>query len=543
MKRTLYTILLLMLSIEIFAQNYPHECTETEIPVSKRERYFSEVRQFLNNYYMQILDLNNNVVQDGFIESNFADRQSVSFSSEFVPDINNLSWLSPKQYLLELVRTTSGYDNDELYFQVDNISCNKIIMKTSVSCYVPATYDLTLSCNDKILFKRRCMAYCLFDNIMNYLDVKIMQVEPLHDIIAFESQMNTVRSNMTPTEPVVDIQHKSSFSVIEENASNGDKEAQLELAIGHFTRQEYNEAVTWFKQAADLGHAEAQYYLANCYQAGLGVSMSKIEAFQWYTKAAEQGYVKAQLTLAQQYYKSKNYELAYSYFQQVGEKAEVAAFFIAWMNEHGQGIPQNLMVAMQWYEKCKGYRDSHQRIMNIKKKYFTNHEYVDLGLSVKWASCNIGASQPEYLGDLFAWGETKSKEKYEKENSLTYGKDISQTFNHEVHDAARINWRGGWRMPSETEFKELISECEWDWTTVNDVKGYKVTGPNGNSIFLPTNNKNNLFVTTGTAYWTSTQKNKKTAIGFYFTKFAHKANRTGLPIYKYAAGTVRAVIE
>ena len=123
--------------------------------------------------------------------------------------------------------------------------------------------------------------------------------------------------------------------------------------------------------------------------------------------------------------------------------------------------------------------------MNIKKKYFTNHEYVDLGLSVKWASCNIGASKPEYLGDLFAWGETKSKEKYEKENSLTYGKDISQTFNHEVHDAARINWRGGWRMPSETEFKELISECEWDWTTVNDVKGYKVTGPNGNSIFLP----------------------------------------------------------
>ena len=54
MKRTLYTILLLMLSVEIFAQNYPHECTETEIPVSKRERYFSEVKQFLNNYYWNI---------------------------------------------------------------------------------------------------------------------------------------------------------------------------------------------------------------------------------------------------------------------------------------------------------------------------------------------------------------------------------------------------------------------------------------------------------------------------------------------------------
>ena len=109
------------------------------------------------------------------------------------------------------------------------------------------------------------------------------------------------------------------------------------------------------------------------------------------------------------------------------------------------------------------------------------HEYVDLGLSVKWATCNIGASLPSDYGDYFAWGEAETKSEYTKDNSATYGK-ISYTF----LDAASAHWGSAWRMPTEAEYQELIDSCTWTWITVGGHKGCKVTSEkNGNSIFLP----------------------------------------------------------
>ena len=125
------------------------------------------------------------------------------------------------------------------------------------------------------------------------------------------------------------------------------------------------------------------------------------------------------------------------------------------------------------------------------------HEYVDLGLpsGLKWATCNVGASKPEDYGNYYAWGETATKSEYTEDNSLTYGHSISSLQSQGIidgnsnlmpqHDAARANWGGDWRMPTRTEMQELIDNCEWEWTAQNGVNGYKVTGPNGNSIFLP----------------------------------------------------------
>ena len=125
------------------------------------------------------------------------------------------------------------------------------------------------------------------------------------------------------------------------------------------------------------------------------------------------------------------------------------------------------------------------------------HEWVDLGLpsGLKWATCNVGANSPEDYGDYFAWGETNTKAEYTEENSLTYGLTMSQLQSQGYidesgnltpsHDAATANWGGSWRMPTETELEELDNRCTSTWTTQNGVKGYKVTGPNGNSIFLP----------------------------------------------------------
>ena len=103
-------------------------------------------------------------------------------------------------------------------------------------------------------------------------------------------------------------------------------------------------------------------------------------------------------------------------------------------------------------------------------------EYVDLGLpsGVKWATFNVGATQPEEYGDYFAWGETEPKELYDE-----------STYSETEEDAATANWGSEWRMPTQAEQDELRTECSWTWMTKNDVNGYKVVGPNGNSIFLP----------------------------------------------------------
>ena len=124
-----------------------------------------------------------------------------------------------------------------------------------------------------------------------------------------------------------------------------------------------------------------------------------------------------------------------------------------------------------------------------------DHEYVDLGLSVKWATCNVGATSPAAHGDYFAWGETETKDTYSKDNSETYGLAISdlqeQGYIDEngnltpEHDAARVNWGGSWRMPTKAEQEELSTQCTWTKTTQDGVSGYNVEGPNGNSIFLP----------------------------------------------------------
>lgn len=129
------------------------------------------------------------------------------------------------------------------------------------------------------------------------------------------------------------------------------------------------------------------------------------------------------------------------------------------------------------------------------KSFTTKNVAVDLGLSVKWATCNVGAFSPEEYGDYFAWSETKPKSSYFSDNSITYGLSPSELESRGIigsdgnltaaHDAATANWGGSWRMPTFDEIKELLYNCIWKWTTCNGVNGQLVTGPNGNSIFLP----------------------------------------------------------
>ena len=120
-------------------------------------------------------------------------------------------------------------------------------------------------------------------------------------------------------------------------------------------------------------------------------------------------------------------------------------------------------------------------------------KYVDLGLSVKWARCNLGAWKPTDYGDYFAWGETEPKTDYTwetykwgTENNFTkYNDTDGKIVLDPEDDAATVNLGSPWRMPTKKETNELWGNCTWTETTQDGVNGYEVKGPNGNSIFLP----------------------------------------------------------
>lgn len=155
-------------------------------------------------------------------------------------------------------------------------------------------------------------------------------------------------------------------------------------------------------------------------------------------------------------------------------------------------------------------------------------EVVDLGLSVKWSSFNLGATKPEEYGDYFAWGETVpnpggyTKESYKwfdrsktEKRPTRYGGGTGSyncfKENDYVDDAARAVLGGKWRIPTADEWMELRTNCTWTWTSVNGVGGRRITGPNGNSIFLPAAGMHYLsgngtlehYVGTSGYYWSS----------------------------------------
>lgn len=135
-------------------------------------------------------------------------------------------------------------------------------------------------------------------------------------------------------------------------------------------------------------------------------------------------------------------------------------------------------------------------------------EAIDLGLpsGTLWASFNVGATKPEEYGGYYAWGETEEKDFYD-ENTYSYSeKNIGDNIAGTEYDVAHTKWGGSWQMPTKRLLQELFKCCSFEWTTVNGVEGGKLTGPNGNSIFLPAGQLKIGYGSTGTqygAYWSS----------------------------------------
>lgn len=127
-------------------------------------------------------------------------------------------------------------------------------------------------------------------------------------------------------------------------------------------------------------------------------------------------------------------------------------------------------------------------------------EYVDLGLSVKWATMNIGAERISDHGGYFAWGETGNKDDYSwstylhgisAEELIKYSYDDNKIALEASDDAAINKWGAEWRIPTRTEWEELCNRCNciWEWISIDGTPGYRITskkeGYTDQSIFLP----------------------------------------------------------
>ena len=116
---------------------------------------------------------------------------------------------------------------------------------------------------------------------------------------------------------------------------------------------------------------------------------------------------------------------------------------------------------------------------------------IDLGLRTKWADKNVGATTPEDCGDYYALGEIMKKKEYTWDTYEHCDKssgrcdDLGSCISQTDYDVAHTNLDVKWQMPTRDQIEELLDNCTSEWTTLNGVSGIKLTGPNGNSIFLP----------------------------------------------------------
>ena len=219
---------------------------------------------------------------------------------------------------------------------------------------------------------------------------------------------------------------------------------------------------------------------------------------------------------------------------------------------------RTILIGMVSAVSVCGYAETNESLLPGVE---TGHEYVDLGLpsGALWATYNIGATTDYESGLYFAWGETDSRESFsvqsypyveseeipETGSPQYYFMNIGESISATEYDVARQNWGGFWRIPTVDEFSELIEQCQCEWKDEKKMTGLQITGPNGNSIFLPVNFPGNTVepAVLGGQYWTGMMSEENGtdltyAMSMYFTGSDPRLT----PDCRFKGKSIRAVI-
>ena len=177
---------------------------------------------------------------------------------------------------------------------------------------------------------------------------------------------------------------------------------------------------------------------------------------------------------------------------------------------------------------------------------------VDLGLGVLWADCNVGGDSESPIGGLYGWADPTGEKT--SQNVADYvplrkylSSQISTNISGTEYDIATAKWEQGWRMPSKEDWKELIEKCKWTKEKAFHVYGYRVEGPNGNSIFLPNTGERfgeTISNTDAGYYWTSemAQNDRECACYYYFDGDKHN-DIVDTRNYVYSGRAVRPICD
>ncbi len=225
--------------------------------------------------------------------------------------------------------------------------------------------------------------------------------------------------------------------------------------------------------------------------------------------------------------------------------------YIAQINASSKGLPRTLflLVALLFGSlllvSCEDPNGIDTPVIDTPEETNTinGFEYVDLGLSVKWAACNVGAYAPDDYGNYYAWGETGFKTEYTRENSVTYDVEIDSIGGDPTYDVATLRYGAPWRLPTVEEVDELIANCDYKWDTVHGVTGGHLTSRiNGNNIFVPgagLRYSHELGLIGVGYYWTSTPE----SLVYAQTLSVGNLCASAYPLHRYFGCNIRPVVD
>lgn len=378
MNHIIFTLLLLSLFAGgVIAQQQKGE--SLKVMKSERLEYQNEVRHFITDtYYGMLLEAVESTEAHSEFIALLMQEDEVKYMPEFVSDYSVQRYMDPIQYFGCLHRIFSAYNSNDLMFSLENIQIYDDFYRHGLrGCYIRAEYDLEIKWRNKILSKKRCRMYCLFPNSGTKKIIKVMQLEPIKDLMS----ENNAESGA-----------EESLDMLLKKAKGGDSDAQYKLANKYFegidVHKNYEIAVYWYRQAAEQGHKTAIRRLFDCYYNGHGISYDFVdgrsksmeEAEYWARKAAELGYDIAQFYLAKTLGlgedKDKEKE-SIIWCRKAAEQGNAEAqSFLGHKYEYGYGVVQDFQEAVKWYRKAaaQGDEKAKSRLADLNSQLSKNNE-------------------------------------------------------------------------------------------------------------------------------------------------------------------------
>ena len=413
--------------------------TALKITSEERAKYQEEVKHFVQETYYGSLQeyIADDVYRDYIIEKLMLESET-KCKPEF--PVNNASdrYLTPLQYLQELSRSYSCYEEGDISISVDGIDISDSFFSHGLAgCYVEATYRISIQCKGKELKSGRCRMCCLFPNKAVRRDIRVLQVEPIIESPAYVNGQRldavlsdyleeTTSSEGTFFKRFLHLLNQSFLYGIllaialgtmmfwlykkgsleslkrifvkrtahDKSMGTGHKQENyniesMEDGIRLYNEGKYNEAIKILSYFADKNDARAQCKMGECYYYGRGVSENKQEAVKWYRKAAGQGLARAQCNLGICYEKAQGVDLDYkeavSWYRKSAEQGNAQAQCnLGICYENAKGVVQDYQEAVMWYRKSadQGNAEAQYKLGNCY--YFGQGVSRDYQEAVKW---------------------------------------------------------------------------------------------------------------------------------------------------------------